>query len=175
MKDWEAKLCPHLSAQVINLLLRENRKTIPKCLSVNLFKNVSLHILNFIPVSYLIKISPNGKMLNFLCFFILFNAVKTNTNLTLHHMGIFFYYLTFQDKIKIWRVTFKKKSFLLLKQFRIDFRFHARDDLPRAHWDETEFGFFLNTYWQVQWRYNHWYWHHEQAQIWMHINSKYFM
>ena len=51
MKDWEAKLLSHLSAEVIKRLLRENRKTIPKCLSVNLFKNASLHIINFIPVS----------------------------------------------------------------------------------------------------------------------------
>ena len=48
MKDWEAKLCAH----VVNRLLRENRKTISKCLSVKkLFKTVSLQILNFIPVS----------------------------------------------------------------------------------------------------------------------------
>ena len=83
-----ANLSP-LSAQVIICLLRENQKTIPKCLSVNLFKNVSLHILNFIPVSLLIKNSPNGIMLSFLCFLTFFNAVKTDTDLTLHHMGIF--------------------------------------------------------------------------------------
>ena len=29
-------------------------------------------------------------MLNFLCFFVLFNAVKTDTKLTLHHMGKIF-------------------------------------------------------------------------------------
>ena len=28
-------------------------------------------------------------MLNFLCFFILFNAVKTDTKLTLHHISIY--------------------------------------------------------------------------------------
>ena len=44
-------LC-HLSAHVVNRLLRENRKTITKILSgKNLFKNVTLQILNFIPVS----------------------------------------------------------------------------------------------------------------------------
>ena len=32
----------------------------------------------------------NGVMLNFLCFFVLFNAVKTDTKLTLHHMGKIF-------------------------------------------------------------------------------------
>ena len=42
----------HLSAHVVNRLLRENRKTIPKCLSgKTLLKNVTLQILNFIPVS----------------------------------------------------------------------------------------------------------------------------
>ena len=39
-------------------------------------------------------------MLNFQCFFVLFNAVKTDKKLTLHHIGFFFYYyLTYQDKI----------------------------------------------------------------------------
>ena len=41
-----------LSAHVVNRLLRENRKTIPKFLSgKKLLKNVTLQILNFIPVS----------------------------------------------------------------------------------------------------------------------------
>ena len=48
----------------------------------------------------MIKNPPNGAMLIFLCFFVLFNAVKTDNNLTLHHVGIFYYdYLTCQDKI----------------------------------------------------------------------------
>ena len=38
-------------------------------------------------------------MLNFLWFFVLFNAVKTDIKLTLRHKGIFFY-LIYQDKIK---------------------------------------------------------------------------
>ena len=42
----------HLSAHVVNRLLRENRKTILKFLSgKKLLKNVTLQILNFIPVS----------------------------------------------------------------------------------------------------------------------------
>ena len=41
-----------LSAHVVNHLLRKNRKTIPKFLSgKKLFKNVTLQILNFIPIS----------------------------------------------------------------------------------------------------------------------------
>ena len=43
--------------------------------------------------------SPYGVMLNFLCFCVLFNAVKTDTKLTLHYMGKNFYYLTYEDKI----------------------------------------------------------------------------
>ena len=46
-------------------------------------------------------------MLNFLCFFVLCIAVKTDSKLTLHHMGIYlFIYLFTEKKIKIWRVTF---------------------------------------------------------------------
>ena len=48
----------HLSARVVNRLLRENRKSFPKFLSgKKLLKNVTLQILNFIPVS-LIKVLP---------------------------------------------------------------------------------------------------------------------
>ena len=41
----------HLSAHVVNRLLRENRKTMTQVLSGILFKNVTIQILNFIPVS----------------------------------------------------------------------------------------------------------------------------
>ena len=51
------------------------------------FKNVTLQILNFIWIRLLIKFSLYGVMLNCLCFFVLFNAVKTDTKLTLHSMG----------------------------------------------------------------------------------------
>ena len=81
----------YLSAHVVNRLLRENWNTIPKFLSGKiLLKNVTVQILNFTPVSSLIKISPYGVRLNCLCFFLLFNAVKTDTKLTLHHMGTIF-------------------------------------------------------------------------------------
>ena len=47
----ETKLS-HLSAHVVNQLFHENRKTIPKILSgKKLLKNVTLQVLNFIPVS----------------------------------------------------------------------------------------------------------------------------
>ena len=45
-------------------------------------------------------------------------------------------------KFKIWRVTFLKK-FLTIKKFGLASAFQARDDLPRAHWDETEFNYIL--------------------------------
>ena len=46
------KTVSHLSANVVNRLLHENRKTISKFLSgKKLFKNVTLQILNLIPVS----------------------------------------------------------------------------------------------------------------------------
>ena len=49
----------HLNAHMVNRILRENRKTIPKCLSgIKLFKNVTLQILNFIPINKLIKFFP---------------------------------------------------------------------------------------------------------------------
>ena len=42
----------HVSAHMVNRLLRKNRKTIPKFLiGKKLFKNVTLQILNVIPVS----------------------------------------------------------------------------------------------------------------------------
>ena len=42
----------HLSEHMVNRHLRKNRKAIPKILSgKTLFKNVTLQILNFIPVS----------------------------------------------------------------------------------------------------------------------------
>ena len=37
-------------------------------------------------------------MLIFLCFFVLFNAVKKDTKLTLHHIGKIF--IIYQDKIQ---------------------------------------------------------------------------
>ena len=45
--------------------------------------------------------------------------------------------------VKIWRVTFLE-SFLPLKilNFGMVFGFRAIDDLPRAHWDETEYSAF---------------------------------
>ena len=61
-------------------------------------------------------------MLNFFCFFVLFNAVNRDTKLTLHHMEKFFIILFTKIKFKIWRVTFLKR-FLPLKMFGMDFWF----------------------------------------------------
>ena len=38
-------------------------------------------------------------MLNFLSFFVLFNAVKTDTKINFTPYGEIFYYLSYQDKI----------------------------------------------------------------------------
>ena len=61
-------------------------------------------------------------MLNFLSIFVLFNAVKTDKKLTLHHMGKNFMVKLTKIKFKIWRVTLLK-SFLPLNVFGMDFRF----------------------------------------------------
>ena len=53
-------------------------------------------------------------------------------------MGEIFHYLIYEDKI----LNLEGYIFFLilpLKKFLMDFGFHARDDLPHAHWDETEF------------------------------------
>ena len=66
-----AIILSHLSAHMVNRLLRENRKTIPKFLSgKKLFKNVTLQILSprFYPSKLTDKFFPVGVMLNFLCF-----------------------------------------------------------------------------------------------------------
>ena len=61
------------------------------------------------------KFSPYGVMLNFLCFFVLFNAVKTDSKLTLHHLGKIFIIQLTDIKFKIWRVTFFKSLFTTMK------------------------------------------------------------
>ena len=64
--------------------------------------------------------------------------MKTETKTTLHHMGNFFISSLTKIKFKIWRVTFLKR-FLTLKYLGWASGFCAIDDLPCAHWDETEF------------------------------------
>ena len=54
-------------------------------------------------------------MLNFLCFFVLLNAVKTDTKLTLHHIRKILL-LNIKIKFKIWRVTFLKSFFFTIKK-----------------------------------------------------------
>ena len=49
---WNDQTLSHLSAHVVNRLLHENRKSIPKFLSgKNTSKNVTLQALNFILLS----------------------------------------------------------------------------------------------------------------------------
>ena len=128
---------------MVNCLSHENQKTIPKFLSgIKLFRNVTLQILNLISVSYLIKIYPiwcNVKCSLPFFFFVLFNAVTTDSKLTLHHIWENFYYLTYEDKI--WNLEgYIFEKFFTIKMFW-DGRsvFRTIEDVPRVHWDETEF------------------------------------
>ena len=66
------------------------------------------------------------------------NNIKKQRKLTLHHMGKFFISELTGIKFKIWRVTFFK-SFYHLKILGWTSDFHQIDDLPCAHWDETDF------------------------------------
>ena len=70
--------------------VREKRKSIPNILSGKTFKKCNPPDFKF----YLGKLtnifSPYGVMLNSLCFIVLFNAVRTDTKLTLHRMGKYF-------------------------------------------------------------------------------------
>ena len=54
--------------------------------------------------------------------FCVVNAVKTDTKLTLYHMGKNFIIQLTKIKFHIWRVTFFK-NFLPLKTFGMNFRF----------------------------------------------------
>ena len=70
-----------------------------------------------------LELDPNNRIMpNFLCFFVLFNAVKTDAKLTLHHMGKILMVKFIKIKYKNRRVTFLK-SFLPLKRFGMDFLF----------------------------------------------------
>ena len=79
-----------ISAHLVFPLFPENQKYIPNSFSgKTLFKIVTFQILNFIPY---------GVMLNFICFFVLFIAVKKDSKLTFHHMGKILLF-NYQDKI----------------------------------------------------------------------------
>ena len=64
-------------------------------------------------------------MLNFLCFFVLLNIVKTDKKNNIAPYGENFYYLTYQDKIQNLE-GYILKSFLPLKEFGMDFRFSCK-------------------------------------------------
>ena len=77
----------HCSAHVVNLLLRDKWKSIPNFLSGESFQKCNPPDFKFYLGKLINKFSPYGVMLNSLCFIVLFNAVKTDTKLTLHRMG----------------------------------------------------------------------------------------
>ena len=60
-----------------------SRKPSQNILEVKTFSNFKFYPSKLTSKTF----SPNGVMLNFLCFFVLFIAVKINSKLTLHHMG----------------------------------------------------------------------------------------
>ena len=71
---------------------------------------------------------------------------KSKDNLTLHHMGKIFSSQFIVIKFIIWRVTFLS-SFLLLKILGWTYGFRTVYDLPRAHWDETDFSYTCKVEW----------------------------
>ena len=71
-------------------------------------------------------------MLNFPCGFILFNAVKTDTKLTLLHMRKNVISKLTGIKFKIWSVTFLK-SLQQLKKMEWTSGFRVINNLPHAH------------------------------------------
>ena len=73
--------------------------------------------------------------------FVLFKAEITVSKLTLHLMGKMFNIRVGKIRFGIWRVTFLRIFILFyhLKTLECTCGFCAVDDLPRAHWDETEF------------------------------------
>ena len=82
LQNWADKIVIKIS------LISVRTEAFPKYLSgKKLLKNVTLQIFKFYPGKLTNRNFPYGVMLNFLCFLVLFNAVKTDTKLTLHHMG----------------------------------------------------------------------------------------
>ena len=79
-----------IDAHLMFPLFPENRKPIPKSLVVKTFQKCNASFFKFYASKLTINISRYGVMLNFLCYFVMFNAMKTDSKLTLHHMEIFF-------------------------------------------------------------------------------------
>ena len=90
-------------------------------------------------------------MLNFLCFFVLFDEVKTDTKLTLHHMGKIFYYLTYEDKIKNLEGYIFKKFFYHEKIIGMDFWFSRNRQLTMcaSRWDEFSYLLLHRNLWRT--------------------------
>ena len=70
-----------------------------------------------------------------LLFFVLFEAEKTVSKITLHHMGKMFNIRFGKIRFSFWRVTFLKSYFYFyhLKTLGWICGFYAVDDLPRAY------------------------------------------
>ena len=99
-------------------LFPENRKSISFLFSGK--KKKFQKWRNFILFSYSV-------MVNFLCFVVLFTAVKTDSKLTLHNKGkIFILYLT-EIKLKYGGLHFLK-SFTPQRNNGMDFRFSVNEE-----------------------------------------------
>ena len=77
-------------------------------------------------------------MLNFLCIFVLFNAVKTDTKLTFHHMGKTFILSTYHNKIENLEGCIFKKYFTIkrnwdgLPVFTQETIYHVRTEMRQS-------------------------------------------
>ena len=128
-----------INAHLMTPLFPGNRKSIPIFSSVEklFFLNVTLKVLDFIPVSWLTK---NFPMLIFLCFFVLSIAAKTDSKLTLHHMGKNFIIYLNQIKFKIWMVAFLKSVFYNKEIMGLTFGFQEITETSNAYWYEMNCG-----------------------------------
>ena len=142
----------HLGAHMVNRLLCETWKSILKMFNCWKLKkkNVTLQILNFILISYIIKKkSPYGVMLILSLFQVTaLNNTKSKENLTLHHMGKSFSSKFIVIKFIIWSVAFLLR-FLPLTILGWTYGFRTVDNLPRAHWYATDFSYIY----MVEWNY----------------------
>ena len=90
----------HLRVHMVNRLLHENRKSIPKCFNgKKLFKTVTLQILNFILIRWIIESFPIWCNVNFGSAFTALNNTKKQRKFNITPYGEMFYQLTYCDKI----------------------------------------------------------------------------
>ena len=107
---------------MVNRLLHENRKTIPKFLSgKKLLKEYNAPDFKFYPSMLTDKLIKNFHIwcnVKFSLLFVLFDALQPETKLTLHHMRKIFTILFTKIKFKIWwGYIFEEKFFTIEKNW----------------------------------------------------------